>query len=191
MNFLCELYMNKFDFISHEIHGQFIWTSHELHMKITIDYYVGQTNFMCGYEYVASYGLHMNEPPGLSYKTPLRLRPHGRTWRAYVRNFCENWTHYNSTALYTACNRPVAQISQCTSPIAHNAPFCYRKFAHVCMFLLQNGALWDIICLMHCAICEMGLLSTCGHYQLSYACCWFVLVYNKTNLSGDPYEGSF
>ena len=27
-----------------------------------------------------------------------------------------------------------------------------------CVFLLQNGALWDI-CLMHSRLCEMGLLS--------------------------------
>ena len=27
---------------------------------------------------------------------------------------------------------------------------------HMCIFLLQNVALWDI-CLMHCGLCEMGL----------------------------------
>ena len=30
-----------------------------------------------------------------------------------------------------------------------------QKCAHMCTFLLQNDALWDI-CLMHCGICEMG-----------------------------------
>ena len=46
----------------------------------------------------------------------------------------------------------VSQIPQCTSPIYHNAPFLL-KCAHVCTFVLQNGALWII-----CLICEMGLL---------------------------------
>ena len=40
----------------------------------------------------------------------------------------------------------------------HNAPFCSRN-VHVYTLLLQNGALWDI-CLMHCGICDMGLLSS-------------------------------
>ena len=53
-------------------------------------------------------------------------------------------------------NRPVAQIPQCTSLISHNAPFCNRNL-HVCAFLLQNGALWDM-CLMHFVVCVMGLL---------------------------------
>ena len=44
---------------------------------------------------------------------------------------------------------PVAQILQCSSSISHNAPFCNR-IVHTC-------ALWNI-CLMHCGICEMGLL---------------------------------
>ena len=35
-------------------------------------------------------------------------------------------------------------------PPSHNAPFCNRN-VHMCTFLLQNGALWDI-CLMHCGI---------------------------------------
>ena len=33
----------------------------------------------------------------------------------------------------------------------------WQKCAHVCTFLLQNDALWDIY-LMHCGICEMGPL---------------------------------
>ena len=62
-----------------------------------------------------------------------------------------------NSRLYEACmNRPVAQIPQCASPIFHNAPLCNRN-VHMCTFLLQNGALWDI-CLMHCRSCEMGLL---------------------------------
>ena len=60
--------------------------------------------------------------------------------------------------LNEACiDKLVAQILQCTSPISHNAPFCNRN-VHMCTFLLQNGALWDI-CLMHCKSCEMGLLT--------------------------------
>ena len=41
---------------------------------------------------------------------------------------------------------------------SHNAPFCDRN-VHMCALsvLLQNDALWDIY-LMHCGICEMGLL---------------------------------
>ena len=53
-------------------------------------------------------------------------------------------------------NRSVAQIPQCIKLISHNAPFCNRKCAHVCTFLLQNGALWDI-CPVHCRIWEKGL----------------------------------
>ena len=33
--------------------------------------------------------------------------------------------------------RPIAQITQCTSLISHNVPFCNRN-VHVCTFLLQN-----------------------------------------------------
>ena len=56
-------------------------------------------------------------------------------------------------------NRPVAQILNGTRPIFHNAPFCNRN-VHMCTFLLQNGALWDI-CLLHCGICKMCLLTVC------------------------------
>ena len=40
---------------------------------------------------------------------------------------------------------------------SNNVPFCNRN-VNVCIFLLQNGALWDI-CLRHYGICETGLLS--------------------------------
>ena len=43
--------------------------------------------------------------------------------------------------------RPVAQITQCTSLLSQNASLC-NKYAHVCTFLLQNGALWDIWCIV-------------------------------------------
>ena len=52
-------------------------------------------------------------------------------------------------------NRPVAQIPQCTSSISHYAPF-FKRNVHMCVLVLQNGALWDISP-MHCGICVMGL----------------------------------
>ena len=52
--------------------------------------------------------------------------------------------------------RQMSEIPQCTSPICHNAPLGNRN-VHVCIFLLQSGALWDI-CQIHCGICEMSLL---------------------------------
>ena len=51
---------------------------------------------------------------------------------------------------------------------SHNAPVpqaTMHNSAHVCTFLLQNGALWDI-CLMYCGICEMCLLPSCMHCQV-------------------------
>ena len=47
-------------------------------------------------------------------------------------------------------NSSISQISQCIRQITHNAPFSN-------IFLLQNGALWDMG-LVHCGICAMGLL---------------------------------
>ena len=44
-------------------------------------------------------------------------------------------------------NRFISQTAQCTCPISHNVLFCNK-----------NNALWDI-CLMHCGVCEVGLLS--------------------------------
>ena len=69
------------------------------------------------------------------------------------------------------CNRSISQIPQCTSPTSHNAPFCYRN-VHMCTFLLQSGALWDI-CLMHCGICEMGLYQCWAVYNLVL---WFTIL---------------
>ena len=60
-----------------------------------------------------------------------------------------------SSRVYT--NRTVAQISQCTDPIPTMHPFV-TECAHVCTFLLLNGALWDV-CLMRCGICGMVLYS--------------------------------
>ena len=47
-------------------------------------------------------------------------------------------------------NSSISQIPQCIRQITHNAPFSN-------IFLLQNGALWDMG-LVHCEICAMGLL---------------------------------
>ena len=62
-------------------------------------------------------------------------------------------------------NRPMASISQYTSPISQNAPFV----TEMCTFLLQNGALWDI-CLIHCGISSIGLcsLDTAQHNASAY-----------------------
>ena len=62
-----EFHMNKFDSIAYVIRRKFIWTSYEARMKLTINFYVVQPNFMWSYGYMVSYGLHMNEPPGPSY----------------------------------------------------------------------------------------------------------------------------
>ena len=48
-----------------------------------------------------------------------------------------------------------------TNPAMHQSHITQRtillqKFAHMCTFLLQNGALWNT-CLKDCRICEMGL----------------------------------
>ena len=60
-----------------------------------------------------------------------------------------------STALHvslgTSINWPNLQIPPCTSSISINALFCNRN-VHVCTFLLQTGALWDI------CWCIVGLL---------------------------------
>ena len=61
-----EFHMNKFDFISYEIHKKFIWTLYEVHTKFMMSSCVDHTNFMWSYAYMVSYGLHMNEPPGPS-----------------------------------------------------------------------------------------------------------------------------
>ena len=53
-------------------------------------------------------------------------------------------------------NRPISQIPQCIRYVSHNASFCNRN-VHVCTFLLQNGALWDMGP-VHCGICATGLI---------------------------------
>ena len=70
--------------------------------------------------------------------------PRGHCWGYYIGALSSSRSHCHS------------QIPQCTSPTYHNAQFLQQKCAHVCIFLLQNGALWDI-CRMRCAFCEMSL----------------------------------
>ena len=70
---------------------------------------------------------------------------------------------------------PAAQIPQCNSPISHNAPFCNRN-VHVCTFLLQNGALWDIH-LMHHGICKIGPLRS--YYIEGKGNTWIILWTHK------------
>ena len=53
----------------------------------------------------------------------------------------------------------ILEFHNAHSTISNNVPF-YNKKVLLCIFLLQNGALWDIR-LMHCGICEMTLL---GYY---------------------------
>ena len=51
---------------------------------------------------------------------------------------------------------PISQIPQCIRQISHNATFCNRN-VHMCTFLLQNAALWDMG-IVHPGICEVCLL---------------------------------
>ena len=71
------------------------------------------------------------------------------------------WAHScgeKETVLSCWINRPLAQFSQCTSPTSHYTPVSNRMCTfYVCIFLLQNGKLWDI-CLMR-GIREMSLLN--------------------------------
>ena len=52
---------------------------------------------------------------------------------------------------------------------SHNTPITYPTMHYfvteMCTFLLQKGASWDI-CLVHCAICNMGLLKIGNTYIL-------------------------
>ena len=84
---------------------------------------------------------------GEKYTTWNKNIPHGITEKQKHGRVCE--------CTRAILNRPIAQIPHC-SPISHNPPLCNRN-VHVCTFLLQNGALWYIF-LMHCGICELGLV---------------------------------
>ena len=61
--------------------------------------------------------------------------------------------------LYMFHCRSISWIPQYIRQISHNAPLCNRNVhisVHMCTFLLQSGALWDMG-LVHCGICEMDL----------------------------------
>ena len=83
-----------------------------------------------------------------------------------------------------ADNRPVAQITQCTSPISYKAPYCNRR-AHVRIFMLQNVSLWDI-CLMHCGICETDPLVYASVYTTWRSC----NIINELDITFLAYDGS-
>ena len=74
-----------------------------------------------------------------------------------------------------------SHIPQCT--------ILLQKCAHGCTFLLQNVASWDI-CLMHCGMCERGLL-----YFVSFSvihCVMYAYVTWSIHISGqDPEAPSF
>ena len=77
-------------------------------------------------------------------------------------------------------------------------PLSYNIKVDTCVFLLHNGALWDI-CLMHCGICETVLLKTIRRYasvnqhgvpqytylsqrlQIFFAMCTYTFLKTKTN----------
>ena len=53
-------------------------------------------------------------------------------------------------------NRPISQIPECICAISHNAPFVTEMCTRVHISVTK----WCIVgfCLMHCGICEIGLL---------------------------------
>ena len=73
---------------------------------------------------------------------------------------------------------------------SHNAPVPYPTMHHfvteMCIFLLQNGALWDIH-VMHCRIYEMGLLVNPTTWHSQQHLLWFVIfkLYMKAVLDAD------
>ena len=84
---------------------------------------------------------------------------HGFVWPCYLW-WCHSWPTYD---LYLSgfpqwCrgNVPISQIPQFSTQIFHNVPFLLQKCAHMCTFMLQNGALWDMAQL-HYGICEIFL----------------------------------
>ena len=54
-------------------------------------------------------------------------------------------------------DNPISLIPQCIRQMSHNASFVTEMCTHLCTFLLQNDALWDMG-LVHCGICATGLL---------------------------------
>ena len=67
--------------------------------------------------------------------------------------FCKHTRQYNSLIDKVLIDQIKLQITQCTCPISHNAPF--RR--EMCTFFVLNGALWDMG-QVHYEICGIGLL---------------------------------
>ena len=63
-------------------------------------------------------------------------------------------------------NNSISQIPLCIRQISHNAPLCNRN-VHVCTFLLQKGALWDMGPVHH-GICEIGLFIAKYHTAVKH-----------------------
>ena len=82
------------------------------------------------------------------------------------------WCNHNGYVLFRLIIN-ITKREACTQTVdllhkSHDAPVLYptmhtfgNKCAQACTFLSQNGALWDIY-LMHCGVCEMGVLIVCG-----------------------------
>ena len=106
----------------------------------------------------------------LRLNKPLSKQPWGWWFETLSRSL---WRHRNALEhrLFNCCNViPVLcdtiyayALDHSTNPTMQQShiPQCAilkQKCAHVCTYLLQNDALWDI-CLEHCWICEISLLS--------------------------------
>ena len=78
------------------------------------------------------------------------------TWVVFRRITYQRFVECKTVLWLLQCisNTTISQIPQCISPISYNA-LSYNRNVHMCTFLLQDGALWDI-CVMLCEICEMG-----------------------------------
>ena len=64
---------------------------------------------------------------------------------------------YPCLYVHRIASRPDAWVPQCISPTSHSAPY-YGGGMHMCAHLCCGVVhLWDV-CLVHCGICEMGLL---------------------------------
>ena len=127
---ILKLHMFSSWLLKHEYHT---WVARKCNLSR-----IAQKNYICSDPY-----LFINtRMQSLNHTCPM-----GRTQPRYCgKRFSYLWIH----------NRPISQPPQWICIVSHKATFCNRNI-HVCTFLLQNGALWDIRP-SHCRICEMGLL---------------------------------
>ena len=96
----------------------------------------------------------------------------------YIYCICNVYLMVTSLAPGQSYNIPVSQIPQYTSPISYNAPFCSRN-VRTCTCMIQNGTLQDIF-LMHCGICEIGLLfHNQGNSQINI----YIYIYIYTSIN--------